>query len=93
MFFSHTKLAPATSHQSVSSNFLSQQTSTDYQPQPAEQSGGREILIRERAPAGLRASDLRPGNFPFLESFIFRNFLFLESYKFMCIKFVYNFYA
>jgi len=74
VFFSHTKLAPATSHQSVSSNFLSQQTSTDYQPQPAEQSGGREILIRERAPAGLRASDLRPGIFPFFRKFYFSQF-------------------
>ena len=44
------------------------------------------LLARERSPTSQ--------NFPFfLESFIFCNFLFVESYKVMYINFVYNFYV
>ena len=42
MFFSHTELAPATSHQSINSTFLSQQISISHRSQPAEQ---RELNI------------------------------------------------
>jgi len=41
VFYSHTKSAPATSHQPASSTFPSQQISTSHQPQPAEQEGSK----------------------------------------------------
>jgi len=43
VLFSHTKSASASSHQSATSIFLTQQISTSHQPQPAEQSDNVQI--------------------------------------------------